>query len=209
MENNVELRDGWWWPIYDIACYKFLTVRKDLPKKVSEFCNQKRVVIQAGGNAGMYVKFYSELFSTVYTFEPDPVNFYCLTKNTGSNVIKFQSCLGNEPNFVNLSFNLQNPKKPNSGGFGIHGNGVIPTLTIDSLNFQTCDLIHLDIEGYEYFALLGAMETIKRCSPVIALELNGLGGRYNKTDDNVKDLLYSLNYKDIAIIDDDIIFVKK
>jgi FkbM family methyltransferase len=208
MENLVELRDNWWWPKYDVACFKYLSKRKDLPKLISKLCQNLEVVIQAGGNAGMYPKTYSEIFKTVYTFEPDPINFYCLTKNTPENVIKFQSCLGEKSNFVNLSYNLENPKKPNSGGFGISGAGTIPTVTIDSFNFEHCDLIHLDIEGYEKFALLGALSTISRCNPVIALELNGLGNRYNSSDSDVTELLKSLGYKIHSIVDDDTIFMK-
>ena len=209
MEDLIEQRDGWWWPKYDVACYKFLKVRNELPNKISKFCKDTQVVIQAGGNAGMYVKKYSDIFTTVYTFEPDPINFYCLTKNTPDNVVKFQACLGNEPNFVNLSYNYNNPKKPNSGGFGIAGEGVIPTLTVDSFNFQKCDLIHLDIEGFEKFALLGAVNTIKRCAPVVALELNGLGERYNSSDSTVIDLMNSLGYYAAAEVDDDTVFIKK
>lgn len=209
MENFTELRDNWWWPKYDVACYKYLKKRETIPQLVSEFCTKKEVVIQAGGNAGMYVAKYSDIFSTVYTFEPDPLNFYCLTKNTPSNVIKFQACLGNSTDFVNLSFNYENPKKPNSGGFGVHGTGPIPTMVIDNFNFQTCDLIHLDIEGYEKFALLGALKTIERCSPVIALELNGLGERYQSSDNEVISLITSLGYYTAGVVNDDTIFIKK
>jgi FkbM family methyltransferase len=209
MENLIELRNEWWWPKYDIACYKFLSKRPNVPNLVANFCKQKRVVIQAGGNAGMYVNKYQSLFETVYTFEPDPINFYCLTKNTGQNVIKFQSCLGNSANFVNLTYDEVNHKKPNSGGLGVAGAGIIPTLTIDSFGFQTCDLIHLDIEGYEKFALLGAIETIKRCNPIIALELNGLGEKYSSSDVATVEIIEKLGYKKIGEVEEDFVFSKE
>ena len=170
MEHLIETREGWWWPKHDVACWRYLSRRQDVPKNVSAYSEQKRVVVQAGGNAGMYVKMYEDIFDTVYTFEPDPINFYCLTKNTSTKTIKFQSCLGN------------------------------------NLNLPVVDLIHLDIEGFERFALLGAIETINRCKPIVALELNGLAEKYNHTDNDVKTLMTSLGYNEIGIVDDDAIF---
>lgn len=206
MESLVELRNNWWWPKHDVACWRYLSRRQHVPEKVAEYVNQKRVAVQAGGNAGMYVKMYEDIFDTVYTFEPDPVNFYCLTKNTGSKVVKFQSCLGNESNFVNLSYDEVHHKKPNSGGYRVKGTGSIPTIILDNLNLPIVDLIHFDIEGFEKFALLGAIDTIKRCKPVVALELNGLAEKYNHTDNDVKALMTSLGYTEIGIVDDDAIF---
>ena len=64
------------------------------------------------------------------------------------------------------------------GAFQNHGahrinlneNGSEKTTKIDSLNLQICDLIQLDIEGFEYQALVGAKETLERCKPVIIVE---------------------------------------
>ena len=209
MEELVELREGWWWPKYDMSCFKFLSKRTQLPKLISKYCKKKRTLIQAGGNAGMYVNLYSKLFDTVYTFEPDPINFYCLTKNTGSNVIKFQGCLGNKPTFVNLNYNEVNPKKPNCGGLAIAGQGKIPVFRIDSFEFEECDLIHLDIEGYEKFALLGAIATIEKCKPVIALELNSLSERYDSNNEEVINLITSIGYTHVDTIEEEYIFIKK
>ena len=52
------------------------------------------------------------------------------------------------------------------------GEGAIPTLRVDDLGLKVCDLLYLDIEGYELFALRGSAETIRRCRPVIACEVN-------------------------------------
>jgi FkbM family methyltransferase len=47
---------------------------------------------------------------------------------------------------------------------------MIPTLTIDSLGLERCDLIKIDIEGMEPFALRGAAKTIERFRPIISAE---------------------------------------
>lgn len=44
-------------------------------------------------------------------------------------------------------------------------------ITIDLLAITDLDALFLDIEGYEPQALLGASETIKRCQPIIHVEM--------------------------------------
>jgi hypothetical protein len=50
----------------------------DVPINISKFVKNKDVLLQAGGNAGFYVKKYAEIFKNVYTFEPEPLLFFCL-----------------------------------------------------------------------------------------------------------------------------------
>jgi FkbM family methyltransferase len=44
-------------------------------------------------------------------------------------------------------------------------------MRIDSLNLQRVDLIKIDVEGMEIDVLLGAQETIKRCKPIMTIEI--------------------------------------
>lgn len=206
MQNQTELRNNYVWPKHDVACWKYLNKRLDTPKIISNHCNNHRIIIQAGGNAGLYVDHYAKLFDFVYSFEPDPLNFFCLTNNTAENVFKFQSCLGKDNSFVNLTENNSSIKKPNTGGYQVNGSGYIPTLTIDSFNFPFVDCIHLDIEGYELFALEGALQTIKKHKPVIALEMNHLSKNYGYGAETLFSFLENLNYKQIGNADDDNIF---
>lgn len=195
---------GLWWRKNDRS-YQYLYAEKEIPQTISSFCSEKRVLIQAGGHCGMFVKLYSEIFNTVYTFEPDTINFYCLTKNvTSPNTIKIQGCLGNDRKLVALSENKKTAV--NSGAFNIEGSGIIPTFKIDDLNLPTCDLIHLDIEGFEGFAIEGARQTINRCKPVIALEFRNFGVKYNFSDDKVRTLMSSLGYKEVGKVFNDVIF---
>ena len=73
-----------------------------------------------------------------------------------------------------------------------------------------CDLIHLDIEGFEYYALKGAVETIKRTKPVIALEwMNHGEARYGSSNDDIEKFLNELGYKSVEKIYNENIFVYK
>jgi FkbM family methyltransferase len=209
MDNEIELREGWWWPKYDQACFPYLKREHYVPADTAKFCKNHNVIVQAGGNAGMYVKMYQEIFETVYTFEPDPLNFYCLTKNTGNNVIKFQACLGNERKLVNLSYDRhKSVKRSNAGGFWISGSGNFPILRIDDLGLEQCDLIHLDIEGFEGEAIVGGLETIKKFNPTISVELRGHGEQFGWPDDKIIQLLNDLGYKEVSQISHDRIYRK-
>lgn len=185
--------DGWVWPLKDQKTWPWLQNEHDLPDIISKYCSQKRVVVEAGGNAGFYVKKYSKLFETVYTFEPENLNFQCLVENVPEkNVIKIQSCLGYDRNLVDLVMSRRNIGMYH---VSLESTGQIPTLRIDDLNLQICDLIHLDIEGFEYEALRGAEDTIKRTRPVIALEWMNHSAKFGTTEDTIENFLLSLGYK--------------
>lgn len=131
------------------------------------------VVVQAGGNCGMYPFLFSRMFKTVYTFEPDPLNFYALVQNCqNDNIIKMQAALGDVHTMIDV-------RRVAMSNVGMHkvvsaANAKIPQLRVDDLKLNACGLLQFDIEGYEIHALRGASETIQKFKPVIACE-NGNG----------------------------------
>ena len=215
MDKEIILHKGFYWPIKDgsqpitseyahtdSTCYNLMNIFQHIPENISKYVDNKNVIIQAGGNAGFYVKKYSELFKKVYTFEPDPISFYCLNLNvTSPNVYKFQACLGSQNQCVNL-YNTH--ATLGHGGSHVIGQGDIPTFKIDNLNLSECNLIHLDIEGYEKFAILGGIETIKRCKPVIVVEdFPSWKARYNSSLQEIEVILFDLGYKLIGQVEND------
>jgi FkbM family methyltransferase len=205
LENLVELRDSsqypelknLWWPQYDQGMWGYMHKHRITPEFFDELMTHVTgtdVVVQAGGNCGQYVRQFGQRFDTVYTFEPDPVNFLCLTLNCGNNVIKTQACVGNERKLVNIS------KGNDSGAIHVEGTGNIPTVIIDDMDLPACDLIQLDIEGYEYFALLGARRTIEQYHPLLMLEwCEPWAKRYGVSFEQFKKLLGDLGYRQIMI----------
>lgn len=146
---------------------------------------RRSFVLQAGGNCGLYPLLYSNHFERVFTFEPDPMNFHCLAANcTSSKIVKFNTALGERGEF--LTMGIVDPINVGMHRIGA-GGVVIYSLPIDSLGLQHLALLHLDIEGFEYQALLGAKETIKRCRPTIVLEVTTM-------EQEIKQMLHELNY---------------
>jgi len=212
--NDVICYNGIYWPKKDTngeeltstyapkasTAFNLMHITGHTPEIISNLTTTKNVIVQAGGNAGYYPKLYSQWFSHVYTFEPDPLNFYCLSLNCNTpNVHKFQTCLGSKNECVgvfNTTISLGH------GGTHVSGTGYIPTLMIDQLNLPDCNLIHLDVEGYEENVLHGAEQTIKKYRPVIVIEyyppwLN----RYNTNIDKIDAFLLTLGYKFNSSID--------
>jgi FkbM family methyltransferase len=196
-EMTMEL-EGWIWPYKDVKCWPWLQNEKDLPDIIASECEHKRVIVEAGGNAGFYVKAYAALFDTVYTFEPDNLNFFCLSQNVREkNVIKMQACIGHSRKQVSMI-----TSRGNIGMYHVDRQvtGIIPIIQVDDLNLEICDCIHFDIEGFEFEALKGSIETIKRCKPVIALEWMDHSKKFDAGNDVIESWLTDLGYRAVKEI---------
>lgn len=157
---------------------------------------QKRVVVQAGGCLGMYPKLLARDFKMVYTFEPDPLNFYCLVQNCQEdNIIKIQGALGDQRSFVNV--NRISPE--NVGMNQVHGVGPVPQFRLDDFNFPLLDALILDVELYEPNAIVGAQQTLLTKRPTVIMEL---GHR-----PELEQMMTQLNYKMVAQSVADIVYV--
>jgi FkbM family methyltransferase len=174
---------GLLWPDYDHRCAEvtFAEVAAALPR-VLEMVNDRRVVVQAGGNCGQMVRLLAEAFEAVYTFEPDPQNFVALTINTAHlpNVFRYQAAVGACRWYGPRGMVDGDAKFPgaNCGALYMAGEGKVPTIYIDDLGLRICDLMMLDVEGGERSAIESAEITIGRCRPVIVIEDKGLGAQF-------------------------------
>lgn len=168
-QTEIDGVGNWMWPAIDEGAWKGPSAEWGATHRDGylEHCRGRDVVVQAGGNCGLYPKLFAKYFKRVYTFEPDALNFHCLVNNCQEeNIVKINAALGDTNRLVGIN----NGSKGNSGAFTINEVGHIPTFTIDQLKLDKCDLIQLDIEGYEVHAIKGALETIKKFKPVISME---------------------------------------
>ncbi len=171
--DRVHMRDGWLWPREDRWAWELSRAEfPGLREKLLKYVKSNTRMVQAGGCCGLYPRQWEKDFQVVYTFEPDPLNFYCLSVNCPSNrIVKLQAALGNERGFCGV----MERAKDNVGGHMIRvapkdsGQGSFPILAVDVFNFDEIGAIQLDCEGCEGDILAGATETIGKYSPVICI----------------------------------------
>ncbi len=200
----------WDWAAFKGSGTALKLNRRDLPEleHVIALTPGRAVALQAGGNLGLWPKRLAQDFQTVYTFEPAADLFAILQKNAPEqNIVKFQAALGERHELVHMSRERRDGKTrpPHEGITHVDGPGTIPTLRIDDLELPVCNLLCLDLEGWELFALRGAAATIHRCLPVICVEINEHIGHVGLTQQDVRDFLTSLRYRQhLRFVADDV-----
>jgi FkbM family methyltransferase len=194
LTDAVELKDGWLWPKGDNHTWDAVwrEVRSELPELLA-LVPRRRVVVQAGGNGGIWVRELAAKFERVYTYEPDPINFRCLVHNCPfPNVVFTNGAVGDRADFLKMKHHPGNP-----GAAQVEAGEIIPVHRIDSLNLDACNLLQLDIEGFEHEGLRGAERTILRHKPVICLEMQkvDLAAQYGSSNELITAWLAERGYK--------------
>lgn len=177
MTPGIVLIDGMYWPMDDTIARPI--VAGDCASDIAGLLPHikgRSIIVQAGANVGCYPLALADSFHCVHTFEPDPVNWDCLTRNLKARdslhrVLAHHAGLGAEPGVCT-------PREVHKHNCAAHrvdfGTGDVPVMTIDGLGLEKCDCIWLDVEGAEHFALQGAEKTVERFKPLIVLEDKGL-----------------------------------
>jgi FkbM family methyltransferase len=163
-------------------------------------------VIHAGGNMGIYALEFAKEAKNVYVFEPADENFSALALNCAmkTNIFLYKAALGNDHKTINV---VNETADKQCGAWKVKGSGNIPTLRIDDLNLDDISIIHLDIEGYELFAIQGAENTIKRCEPLLSFEVLNHNVDFEYTQTELFDYVMSLGYKSSLRVGNEILFV--
>lgn len=178
---------GWTWPLHD-----WVNDKIDFMRDVKNF----DTVVQAGGCCGMYPRFYKNYFKNVWTFEPNALNYHCLERNcSGEGFNTFNVALGDGDRWVSMD----PPGEDNNTGMHTvnEAPGNVHLITLDSLNIPRCDLLHLDLEGYEEPALRGGINLIEKWNPVVIIER-----------ESGKEFLESIGYRMVCRTSMDSVFVR-
>lgn len=155
-------------------------------------------VVQAGGNLGIFAKYLASCFDAVYTFEPSPELFPMLCANAPEqNIVRFQAALGCTRDYVSTlrARRYRHHMPAHEGVTHVTGEGIIPTMQIDDLHLPYCDLIYLDIEGYELKALRGAQRTILTKRPAVVTEINDCIELSGDSAPALKAFMHSMGYR--------------
>jgi len=145
---------------------KYLTVMEVTPNR--------RTVIDIGAHVGLWSMHFAREFDRVEAFEPCARVRECFRKNVagtnGVSILHPDAC-GEESGMVCMRTNAVSsgdtwPETPQENPTG----EAALLVRIDDLDIPDVDLIKLDCEGYELFALRGAAKTILSCRPTIIVE---------------------------------------
>ena len=190
---------NYWWPDHDNSQSPVKQV-KDIEIAL-KYVEKFDCAIQAGGNVGVWPNYLAERFKEVITFEPIRENFECLEINKRDNVTAYNYALSNVKERIGF-YVLDGFHHTSIANYVNPKGSDYETATIDDYDLSP-NLIYLDINGYEYFALKGAERTICKHNPVIAFEKNPLAINYGAFD--IELYLAQFGYKTVDKINRDVI----
>jgi FkbM family methyltransferase len=181
-------------------------------KSIEQFLTNDGIFIDIGANIGLYTLYASKLITEngqIISFEPFPENFKSLSKNVAlngiSNVRLEKIAIGEKEGVINLYYDEQEKNLGMVSTTPIE-RGVKEEVKIVSLDsylknepFTKIDLIKIDIEGFEYSALLGMKNTLTTFHPSLLIEIfdnNKSLTQKSNCDDLLKDLGYNKYFID-------------
>jgi len=173
--------------------------------------------IDAGAHVGIHTLALARRFESVVSFEANPFLFRLLranaAQNAPGNVTCRNECLYSRPIEMGLAgAGIQEIEVPwltgeswagadrNLGAMSFVPDGSElfrgTACTIDSLGVEDLRLLKVDCQGADGEVLMGAMETIRRCRPVILFEWEDVLARNHSVSlDDVRDALEGCGYE--------------
>lgn len=150
-----------------------LTYQHDRVEKALSYVRGRDTAVDVGAHIGIITRFLqTKKFKHIHAFEPHPDNYECLVKNV---LLDEHYCylymrgLGERYESVGIEREVTE----NSGDRHIvpaadgHACSLGP---LDDYALPVLDFLKMDIQGYELFALRGAVATLARCRPVCLIE---------------------------------------
>lgn len=143
---------------------------------IAAYLKHGAIVVDCGANIGNHTLYFTKICGAgkVFAFEPQSKCAEIMKRNLELNgVIECvdiqQVVLGAKSGRASVSHR----EAGNVGGtaFACTDNGDYEVKTLDEYGFTKLDLLKIDAEGAHYEVLLGAKETLDRCSPAIWIEM--------------------------------------
>lgn len=197
--GNFILKTGTW----ESHLYEFYT----------QILNSEDICIDAGANLGFHAIQFGKLSKKVYAFEPQSLVFNQLCSNILFNdldnvVIPYRLAIGDKKDIKQM-WDIEHEGWAGNGAYNWGGRGIeheeaaytsnsvreqdiVEVIDLDSFSIPHCELFKIDIQGYEWYAFLGAKELITNNKPVILLEN---APDRSKLDKQVLNFLQELGYE--------------
>lgn len=168
---------------------------------LSQLISDGDCILDVGANIGFHTLFFSlkaGKYGRVLAFEPDRLNHQMLQFNTvindfqnviiynclvgrQSSVVMFWQITIEENNRAGLSYELTDRRSTKTRP------DPLMQIAIDDLELERCNLIKIDVEGFEQEVFLGATETLQRLRPIVFFE--------QKSENNFHEILEILAYR--------------
>jgi FkbM family methyltransferase len=165
--------------LVDLVIYCFGIFGKEFVDLIKKELNQDKVFVDVGANIGQHSLILSNYCKKVISFEPLPSIYHQFRQSielNGYQNIELHN-LGCSNNKETREITID---PVNAGGSTLlfHNNSLSNTkkemVHLDKLDdilaHQKVDVIKIDVEGYEYFVLLGAEKTLANHKPIIFIE---------------------------------------
>ena len=172
---------------------------------VTDTVKEGMTVIDIGAHVGYYSLYFAKCVGPtgrVFSFEPVPQNLALLRKNVLLNGIRWIETFPDAVFSCTKDIPFTAPGESANSGEGslVHHRPGRPILVhavaLDSFCSSSDirpDVVKMDVEGAELEVLLGARDTIERCSPKLLIELHHFDG--DVTAHPVPGLLTSCGYQ--------------
>jgi len=196
---------GWWVPDSDYHWDHYFrsmfaepipdrpTYQPYSQKAAYESVTRNGLAIDIGAHVGMWSFVMCKGFDRVLAFEPILENRQCLVLNAPRAEVSPYACWN-----VRGGIYLENPAPTNSGAWRVseEKTGVkVKCMPLDSMELTGVVFIKIDIQFGQEAVLLGARETLNRCSPTVCMEggdgaelLLGLG--YEMADRHIREEIW-------------------
>jgi FkbM family methyltransferase len=173
-----------------------------------------RHAVDIGAHVGLWSRVLARCFARLTAFEPIEQHRVCFQENVrpglGCEIELHPFALAGEEEILRFAIA---PESSGSTHVKLADDGAGPQVVarpLDSFSLFQIDFLKIDCEGYEYFILQGAEQTVRRERPCIVVEQKpGKGSMYGLEDRDAVKLLQSWGAELMFEIGGDFCFVWK
>ncbi|MEX2484640.1 MAG: FkbM family methyltransferase [Brumimicrobium sp.] len=169
-----------------VGHYLYFGFKDEGHQKLYGLVKEGMKILDIGTNIGSTLLHFAKLTGDagfVYGFEPDTINYKACLKNLSLNDFKNIKVsnigLGDENNEYDLYEDSDGNRGGNRISFDQNNNKRKSRITVEKLDHwsdknqvENIDLIKIDIEGFEYKALMGGEGLIRKNMPILFIELD-------------------------------------
>jgi FkbM family methyltransferase len=167
--------------------------------KLTQMLTGDVVFYDVGAHEGLYALSMKNRFpsSTIYAFEPNAKALRANLNLNDANDIKLYECaIGDQKKTVTMTVGY---RSSNFIATDRHAGSQTKMTTIDKLvasqSLKLPTAIKIDIEGFEFQALKGALRTLSSSYPIIVTEINDCFYRYHRNLSPWRNFMSELGYR--------------